>query len=50
MLIVIFLVIFSGVIGAVASGQNRSGIGWFFISMLLSPLVAGILLAVVGEA
>ena len=31
-----------------AKNRNRDGTGWFIISLLLSPLVAWITLAVIG--
>ena len=40
----------SVLVGALASGKNRNGIGWFFLSCLLSPLIAAIALAIAGEA
>lgn len=49
--------IFAGIIGfiidiiiaVVASKKGRSGIGWFFISLLTTPLIAGIILLVLGD-
>jgi hypothetical protein len=39
----------SCVVGSAASKRfNRSGFGWFLISCLISPLIAGPLLLVVG--
>jgi hypothetical protein len=40
MIIIIFWLILSVVIGVVASNRGRSGIGWFFLSMLISPVLA----------
>jgi hypothetical protein len=34
------------VIGVAAERRGRSGFGWFLLAVLLSPLIAGILLAV----
>jgi hypothetical protein len=38
-------VILSIVIGVGAGSRGRSGVGWFFLSLITSPLIAGILLA-----
>ncbi|MGB3513557.1 MAG: hypothetical protein WBA93_30975 [Microcoleaceae cyanobacterium] len=46
---VIFWIALSVLIGALASGKNRSGIGWFLLSCLLSPLISAIALAIAGE-
>lgn len=35
------------VIGAVAPSKGRSGFGWFLLALLISPLFAGIILAIV---
>lgn len=43
-IVVISWIIFSIVAGAIASGKNRSGFGYFLLSLLLSPLI-GIILA-----
>ena len=49
MLIVIW--IFGAVvIGAIAGGKGRSGFGWFVLSLCISALLAGLLLALVGNA
>jgi len=37
-------------VGALASGKGRSGFGWFILSILLSPLIGAIALAIAGEA
>lgn len=42
--IVVGWFIFSIVAGVVASGRGRSGLGYFFLSLILSPLI-GIILA-----
>lgn len=36
-------------VGALASGKGRSGIGYFFLSICLSPLVGLIAVAIAGE-
>ncbi|WP_041798034.1 hypothetical protein [Rhodopseudomonas palustris] len=38
------------VIGAAASNRGRSGFGWFFLAFLLSPLIAAILLILLGPS
>lgn len=42
-------IVFSIIVGAIASGKNRSGIGYFFISLLLSPLIGLVIVAVQGD-
>jgi hypothetical protein len=37
------------VIGVAADRRSRSGFGWFLLAILLSPLIAGILLAVLPD-
>lgn len=37
------------VVGFAASGRGRSGVGWFLIAILISPLLALILLLVMGS-
>jgi len=37
------------VIGVAAERRGRSGFGWFLLAVLLSPLIAGILLAVLPD-
>ena len=37
-------IILAGFIGAAASARGRSGIGWALLSLLLSPILAGLLL------
>lgn len=36
-------------VGFLASNYNRSGIGWFFIACIVSPLIAGIFLLIIGK-
>jgi hypothetical protein len=40
-----FWLIFAIVVGAVASARGRSGPGWFLLSMIISPLLGVILVA-----
>jgi hypothetical protein len=35
--------------GIFADKRGRSGVGWFFIALLASPLVAGVFLLVIPE-
>jgi hypothetical protein len=46
----IFWLILSIAVALSASGKGRSGAGYFFLSLFISPLVAGIILAVQGSA
>jgi hypothetical protein len=42
--------IFSIAVAVIASLLGRSGIGWFVLSLLISPLLAVIVLAIAGRA
>lgn len=42
--IIFFWLVFSIVVGVMASGRGRSGFGWFILACLISPLVAGVFL------
>ena len=48
MAIVLWLAV-SILIGTLASGKGRSAVGWFFLSIFLSPIVGGIALLIAGE-
>lgn len=37
------------IMGLIASSMNRSGIGWFLISLFLTPILAGIILLIIGS-
>lgn len=37
-------------VGIWASSRGRSGVGWFFFSMILSPLLGFVFVAVIGRA
>lgn len=39
----------SFVVLSVANGKGRSGCGWFFLSLLISPIIVLIILAVIGD-
>lgn len=47
--ILIGWLVFSVVVGVLAHGRGRSGIGWSAIAALISPLLAGILLFVMAD-
>jgi hypothetical protein len=49
MTIFIFWLMFSIACGIYASNRGRSGIGWFFIAMLISPLLGLIFVAVTKD-
>lgn len=36
-------------VGILAIIKHRSFIGWFFLSLLITPLVAGVILLVLGD-
>jgi hypothetical protein len=46
----IFWILLSILIGVFASSKKRNGVGWFFISFLISPLIAFIILLVIGPS
>jgi hypothetical protein len=39
---------FSILVGWFASTKRRSGVGWFFLSLIISPLISFIIVAVIG--
>jgi hypothetical protein len=43
--IFVFWVLFAIIVGVAAGSRGRSGWGWFFLAVLISPLLAIILLA-----
>ena len=49
MFLIVYL-IFCLVIAAIATSRGRTGIGWFFIAILISPLISIIILLVLPEA
>src|SRR5262252_2764103 len=49
MLFLLMWVVLSVVVGIVASSRQHNGFGWFALSLALSPLVALIILLIVGE-
>jgi drug/metabolite transporter (DMT)-like permease len=44
--VVILWVMVSIIIGVAANSRGRNGVGWFFVSLLLSPIIALLLLLV----
>lgn len=49
MLIFLAWVGFAIAVGVLASNKDRSGIGWFFLAVIVSPLIAAIFLLIAGE-
>jgi hypothetical protein len=49
MWIVVGWLIFSIVVGAAAGARGRSGFAWVLLSLLISPLVAAIILAIAPD-
>ena len=41
--------IFCFVVAYGASNRGRSGLGWFLLSILFSPFIAGVFLLILGE-
>ena len=46
---VVFWLGFSVLVGVVAAGRGRSGVGWFALSLVISPLIGLLLVAVLGN-
>jgi uncharacterized membrane protein len=47
--ILIFLIIFSALVGYWASNLGRNGWLWFFVALLISPLISAIILLIIGK-
>ncbi len=45
----IFWIFLSILVGTYASSKKRSGVGWFFLSLIISPLIAFIIILVAGS-
>ena len=45
---IILWIVFSVLVGVYASSKKRSGFGWFFLSLIISPLIGFIIVAVAG--
>ena len=48
--IFIFWILFSFAVILLANRFDRSGVGWFLISLVVSPLIAAIFLVIIGHA
>ncbi len=42
-------IVLSVVVGAVAGKKGRTGVGWFLLALVTSPLIAGVILLLVGD-
>jgi len=49
MLLLILWLAFAVLIGAAARTRGRNGVGWFLLAILLSPLFAGLILALLPD-
>jgi hypothetical protein len=49
MLIIVLWIVFSFVVAAGARNRRRSGFMWFLGSLLISPVITGIALLVLGK-
>ncbi|HYA07015.1 MAG TPA: hypothetical protein VEF90_14090 [Xanthobacteraceae bacterium] len=49
MLLLILWLVFAVLIGAAARTRGRNGVGWFLLAILLSPLFAGLILAILPD-
>lgn len=47
--ILIFLIFWSALIGYWASNWGRSGWIWFFVSIIISPIITAIILLIMGK-
>ena len=45
---ILFWIFLSVLLGVYASSKKRSGLGWFFLSLIISPLIAFIIVLVAG--
>lgn len=46
---VIIWVVFAFVVGGVAGARGRSNFGWLLLAIILSPLIAGLILAILPD-
>lgn len=46
---VILFIVFGIIVWAIAKSKGRSGIGYFSLSLLLSPIIGLVVLLVLGE-
>ena len=49
LILIIFYTIPSIIVGAAASNRGRSGVGYFFVSIIFSPIIGFIILLVLGD-
>ena len=49
MVLVVLWLLFAILIGVAAKARGRFGIGWFLLAILLSPLIAGVILALLPD-
>jgi len=49
MVLVTLWLLFAILIGVAAKARGRFGIGWFLLAILLSPLIAGVILALLPD-
>lgn len=49
MVTVFFWIGLSVIVGVLAAKYGRSGIGWIFASLIFSPLLAGLVVLVLGR-
>ncbi len=47
--ILIFLLLLSGLVGYWANTLGRNGWVWFFVALLISPLITAIILLIIGK-
>lgn len=47
--ILIILIVFSGLVGYWANNLGRNGWLWFFVALLVSPLITAIILLIIGK-
>lgn len=48
--LILFWILFAALVGALARGYRRSVAGWFLLAMIVSPIIAAIILLLVGPA
>lgn len=48
--ILLIWMVLAVIVGLIAPAKDRSGFGWFLLAVVLSPLIAGLLLLVVGDS
>jgi hypothetical protein len=47
--VAVIWLIFAIVVAAAANGRGRTGFGWFILAVVISPLLAGLLLAILPD-